>query len=69
MKGALMTVPSSWPQLVFWRDGTRRCELWMSSGVPELRLFADNVLFYKERAPLDSLYARAEHLRGLRLTP
>jgi hypothetical protein len=61
-----MSPPSSWPELVMWRDGSRRCELWMSSGVPELRLFADNVVVYKERAPIESLYERAEQLRGLR---
>jgi hypothetical protein len=49
-----------------WREGSRRCELWMSSGVPELRLFTDNTLLYKERAPIESLYERAEQLRELR---
>jgi hypothetical protein len=38
----------------------------MSSGVPELRLFTDNTLLYKERAPIESLYERAEQLRELR---
>jgi hypothetical protein len=61
-----MNPPSSWPELIMWRDGPRRCELWMSSGVPELRLFTDNTLLYKERAPIESLYERAEQLRGLR---
>jgi hypothetical protein len=61
-----MNAPSSWPELILWRDGSRRCELWMSSGVPELRLFTDNTLLYKERAPIESLYERAEQLRGLR---
>jgi hypothetical protein len=61
-----MSAASSWPELVMWRDGARRCELWMSSGVPELRLFAGNTLLYKERAPIESLYERAEQLRGLR---
>lgn len=61
-----MSASSSWPELVMWRDGARRCELWMSSGVPELRLFAGNTLLYKERAPIESLYERAEQLRGLR---
>ena len=61
-----MSATSSWPGLVMWRDGARRCELWMSSGVPELRLFAGSTLLYKERAPIESLYERAEQLRGLR---
>jgi hypothetical protein len=57
----------SWPQLVMWSDGPHRCELWMaSSGVPELRLFTGDQLFYKERAPLESLYERAEQLRALK---
>jgi hypothetical protein len=38
----------------------------MSSGVPELRLFTGDTLLYKERAPIESLYERAEQLRGLR---
>lgn len=50
-------------QLVFWRDGQRRCELWMSSGVPELRVFAAGTLIYMERAPVESLHQRAEQLR------
>lgn len=61
-----MSPPSSQPELVMWRDGSRRCELWMLSGVPELRLFIGNMLVYKERAPIESLYERSEQLRGLR---
>jgi hypothetical protein len=48
-----MNATSSWPELVMWR-------------VPELRLFTGNTLLYKERAPIESLYERAEQLRGLR---
>jgi hypothetical protein len=62
----IMSATSSWPELIMWRDGARRCELWMSSGVPELRVFTGNTLLYKERAPIESLYERAEQLRGLR---
>lgn len=61
-----MSSPSSWPELVMWREGSRRCELWMSGGVPELRVFSGSMLVYKERAPIDSLYERAEQLRCLR---
>ena len=58
-----MDGPSSWRELVFWRDGQRRCELWMLSGAPELRIYLGEVLSYKERAPLDALHQRAEQLR------
>jgi hypothetical protein len=58
---------SSWPTVVFWRQGQRRCELWMASGGPELRIFCQDTLLYKERAPLEALYSRAEQLRELRL--
>jgi hypothetical protein len=57
---------SSWPQLVIWRVGTERCELWMSSGLPEIRLFSGDTLLYKEHAPVESLYDRAEQLRERR---
>jgi hypothetical protein len=55
--------PSSWPQLVFWRDGERRCELWMKQGAPELRIYIGDTLCHKEHAPLEALYERAEQLR------
>ena len=58
-----MSSPSSWPQLVFWRQGDRRCELWMKGGIPELRIYIGDVLLHKEIAPLESLYDRAERLR------
>jgi hypothetical protein len=61
-----MSPPSSWLELVMWREGSRRCELWMSSGVPELRLFTGTMLVYTERAPIESLCERAEQLRCLR---
>ena len=61
-----MNAASSWPELIMWREGARRCELWMCSGVAELRLFSGTTLLYKERAPIDSLYERAEQLRMLR---
>jgi hypothetical protein len=53
-------------QLVIWQARTARCELWMSAGMPELRLFVGETLQYKERAPLESLYDRAEQLRWRR---
>ena len=52
---------------MFWRQGQRRCELWMASGGPELRVFCRDTLLYKERAPLEALYLRAEELRELQL--
>ena len=61
-----MTPPSSWPQLVFWKQSDRRCELWMRAGTPELRVYIGDTLFYKEVAPLGALYDRAEQLRELR---
>ena len=58
-----MSSSSSWPQLVFWQEGDRRCELWTKEGIPELRIYIADMLVYKELAPLDALYARAEQLR------
>jgi hypothetical protein len=66
IQDASMKAPSSWPQLVFWREGERRCELWMSAGSPELRIYVGDMLLYKEHAPLESLYERAEQLRDPR---
>jgi hypothetical protein len=39
----------------------------MASGGPELRVFCRDTLLYKERAPLEALYLRAEELRELQL--
>ena len=61
---AAMSPPSSWPQLVFWREGEHRCELWMATGIPELRIYVEDKLLYKEHAPLEALYDRAEQLRA-----
>ena len=61
-----MSTPSSWPQLVFWKDGDRRCELWMRGGSPELRIYIGDTLLHKEVAPLEALYHRAERLRNSR---
>jgi hypothetical protein len=57
----------SWPTVVFWRHGQRRCELWMTTGTPELRVFSGDTLLYKETAPLEALYKQAEKLRGRQL--
>ena len=63
IQDATMSPPSSWPQLVFWREGEHRCELWMATGIPELRIYIGDKLLYKEHAPLEALYDRAEQLR------
>jgi hypothetical protein len=59
-----MSSPSSWPQLVFWKQGDRRCEMWMKGGIPELRIYVGDVLLYKEVTSLEALYDRAEQLRA-----
>ena len=61
-----MSSPSSWPQLMFWQQGDRRCELWMRGGIPELRIYIRDRLLYKELAPLEALHDRAEQLRTTR---
>jgi hypothetical protein len=35
----------------------------MSAGRPEVRVFTGETLLYRERAPIESLYERAEQLR------
>jgi hypothetical protein len=50
-------------ECVVWRDGERRCELWMIDGIAHLRVFAGERLIMQELADRKSGYARAEELR------
>lgn len=35
-------------QALLWREGLHRCELWMTAAGQELRLYASEVLTYRE---------------------
>ena len=52
-------------ECVVWREGERRCELWMISGIAHLRLFGGANLVRQELAERSRAYARAQELRGL----
>ena len=58
------TTMDSSAEIVVWRDGARRCELWVVSGVAHLRVYDGDDLKYEEPAPHQNASARAEDLRS-----
>jgi hypothetical protein len=53
-------------ECVVWRDGDRRCELWMVNGIGHLRLFDGEVLLVDEPALSGALWAQTLALRTWR---
>ena len=52
-------------ELVAWRDGSRRCELWNVGGTAFLRLYQADTLLWQEPAEPARAYYRAQELRGM----
>jgi hypothetical protein len=50
-------------QLVAWREGGRRCELWTIDGVAFLRLYDDDVLIREEPLQRERALEQADDLR------
>ena len=51
--------PSSSTEVVVWREGSRRCELWIVAGAAHLRIYDGDSLKYEERAPPGKVFGRA----------
>jgi hypothetical protein len=51
-------------EAILWRQGLRRCELWVMNGRGELRVFNGDQLMHLE-ALTPSGYARAQELRNV----
>ena len=60
-------MPASHCELVIWRDGVRRCELWTIDGREWLRVFEGDSVMFEERTFLKSSQVRGMALRHLPL--
>lgn len=59
------TPPPDHCEVVVWRDGACRCELWMVERAARLRVFSPAGLRYEEPAVRGIAYRRAVELRGI----
>jgi hypothetical protein len=53
------------PEVIIWREGAWRCELWSVAGHGMLRLFCGPALRHEETPARDTGYERAQQLRQL----